>query len=298
MNRSPDVELVLREWLAEDGSAAPDRILDSVAERIAGQPRRRAGRLHWRSPMNPALKYGAAAAAILVAAIVGYNLMTRDGIGGPGAPPTPAPTPTLGALATAKPSASPFPCQNDLPTCAGDFAAGPHAAALFTPAFTFSTPVGWLNSLAEKNLYEINSAGTAYVRVWSKVAISQHTATCDPVAAPGLGNTVQAWVDFVTTHPGMIASKPVPVAMGDGHGQAVDLSVKPGWTKTCPNFPGTSVQFIMLADGSSGTYGAASWIKLRLYVLDIGGETVLVEQYGTDPALQTIVDSMRFTATP
>ena len=35
MNRTPDVELVLRAYLADDGDIAPDRVLEVVADRIA-----------------------------------------------------------------------------------------------------------------------------------------------------------------------------------------------------------------------------------------------------------------------
>ena len=40
MNRQPDVELVLRDYFADDGFTAPDHVLDVVEERIARQPRR------------------------------------------------------------------------------------------------------------------------------------------------------------------------------------------------------------------------------------------------------------------
>ena len=45
MNRQPDVELVLRDYFADDGFTAPDHVLDVVEERIARQPRRPV----WRS---------------------------------------------------------------------------------------------------------------------------------------------------------------------------------------------------------------------------------------------------------
>ncbi|HUQ43673.1 MAG TPA: hypothetical protein VM451_04575 [Candidatus Limnocylindria bacterium] len=258
--------------------------------------------------MNPAFKYGIAAAAVLLIAVAGYSFMPRNASnGGPGASPslaptvapTLAPTPSTAAVATTSPSRAAVRCNFDVVGCAGPLTQGAHSSAHFLPGFSFTAPIAWVNSFDGQTNYELDSGGSSYVLVWSDVAISQHTATCEPLKQPGVGNTVKDWIDFVTTHPGLDAGKPVPVTLGDGKGQVVDLQVKAGWTKTCSNFPGTSVQFIMHAKGTDrtyGTYGAASWVKLRLYVLSVAGGTVLVEAYGTSPQLKTIVSSMRFTA--
>jgi hypothetical protein len=237
--RPPATDQFLTAWFEDGPTRMPDRVLDVVAHRIGRERQRRQWRLPRRLFMNPYAKLAAAAAALVLVALVGYQLLPHSGIGGPAAPtpaPTVAPTPSAAAIATIAPSATPFPCQDDLPTCAGEFAAGTHTSALFRPAFTFSTPSGWLNSLDQSQLYEIDSAGSDYLLLWSGVAISQHTASCEPLVAKGLGNRVQDWIDFVTTHPGITASKPVPVTMGAARGQAVDLSIKTGWTKTCPGF--------------------------------------------------------------
>ena len=58
MNQAPDVELVLRSYLADTGDRAPDRVLEDVAARIARQPRRRTGRLSRRPYMNTYAKLG------------------------------------------------------------------------------------------------------------------------------------------------------------------------------------------------------------------------------------------------
>jgi len=61
MNRQPDVELVLRDYFADDGFTAPDHVLDVVEERIARQPRRLAWRLRGRPFMNAYAKIAVAA---------------------------------------------------------------------------------------------------------------------------------------------------------------------------------------------------------------------------------------------
>ena len=93
MNRQPDVELVLLDYFADDGFTAPDHVLDVVEERIARHPRRLAWRLRGRPFMNIYAKLAVAAAAVLLVAIVGYNLMPAGSTtGGPKPTPTAIPT--------------------------------------------------------------------------------------------------------------------------------------------------------------------------------------------------------------
>lgn len=93
MNRTPDVELVLREFLADDGLIAPDHVLDSVEGRISRLRQRRSGRAHRRLQMNPLMKLGAAVAAVLVVAVTVWAFLPwRDGsIGDSSAEPTSTP---------------------------------------------------------------------------------------------------------------------------------------------------------------------------------------------------------------
>ena len=106
MNRQPDVELVLRDYFADDGFTAPDHVLDVVEERIARQPRRLAWRLRGRPFMNAYAKIAVAAAAVLLVAIVGYNLLPAGStIGGPA--PTPTATPPTSAAPTIAPTTAP-----------------------------------------------------------------------------------------------------------------------------------------------------------------------------------------------
>lgn len=94
MNRSPDVELVLRAYFADDSSSAPDHVLDAIEERIMQQAQRRAWRVSWRdSHVNAYLKPLLAVAAIIVVAVAGFAILRPSGAG-VGAPPATG-TPTL-----------------------------------------------------------------------------------------------------------------------------------------------------------------------------------------------------------
>ena len=293
MNRSPDVELVLREWFADDGAPAPDYLLDAVEERISHQSQRRTWRLQGRQTVTT-FKLAAALAAALIIAVVGWNLLPRGASSG--GVPTPTPTPLASAA-----EASPASWSCDEPGCSGPLEAGTHAAAHFEPGLAFTTSAGWNNSVDLPDLYMLTNDALApdYLMVWSKVAISQHTDSCEPLAAPGVGNAVQDWIDYVTSQPGILARNVAPVQIGGFDGQVVDVDVRPEWTRRCPNLDFASVQFIMHADGGvGGTYGAAAGLRLRLYILDVAGETVLILHYGGRAEPDDVVASMRFSPTP
>jgi len=92
MNHRSDIDRVLQVWMDDGPSTMPDRVIDVVADRISVQPQRRSWPLLRRLPMSPLVKFGAAAAAVLVIAVVGYNLLPSQG--GPGGQATTPPTAT------------------------------------------------------------------------------------------------------------------------------------------------------------------------------------------------------------
>ena len=88
---------IVRSWLDEGVTRLPDRVLDGVLDQLPATPQRRSGWSAWRSyQMNVYARLAAAAAAILVVAVVGFQLIPRGGIGGP---PTIAPSPSPSLLA-------------------------------------------------------------------------------------------------------------------------------------------------------------------------------------------------------
>lgn len=96
MNRSLDVELVLRDYFADDSTCAPDHVLDVIEERIVRQPQQRAWRVSWRdSHVNSYLKPLLAVAAIVVVAVAGFAFLRPSDarVGGPAATETPTVSP-------------------------------------------------------------------------------------------------------------------------------------------------------------------------------------------------------------
>lgn len=99
MSTDRDTTRVVRSWLDEGVNRLPDRVLDAVLDQIPATPQRRHFWSAWRpSEMNLYAKLIAGAAAAVVIAFLGYQLLPSWGLG-PGAP---SPSPTLLARGTFK----------------------------------------------------------------------------------------------------------------------------------------------------------------------------------------------------
>ena len=98
MSTDRDTTRIVRSWLEEGVTALPDRVLDAVLDQVPATSQRRPW---WPArtfrEMNQALKLAIVAAAVMVVALVGINLMPGSGVVGGPAPslsPSPSPTPT------------------------------------------------------------------------------------------------------------------------------------------------------------------------------------------------------------
>jgi hypothetical protein len=143
MTTPRDPDRLIRSFLAEGQTDLPDRSYDAVRSEIE-RTRQRVVIGPWRLPdMNTYLKYGVAAAAVVVVAIVGINLMAPSGgVGGPVATASPAPT----LAPTAAPTTASTPGSTGLALFPpeGPISAGTHTAVLegFTVSFTVPAD-GW-----------------------------------------------------------------------------------------------------------------------------------------------------------
>jgi len=93
----PQTRIVLS-WLREDAHENPEHMLLRALDEVDATPQRRSWWPAWRSSrMNTYAKLIAAAAAVLVVAVVGYQFL--PGSGGVGGQPTIAPSPSQALLA-------------------------------------------------------------------------------------------------------------------------------------------------------------------------------------------------------
>jgi hypothetical protein len=256
MNRLPDVEPVLRAYLADTGDRAPDRVLDDVAARIARQPRR-TWRLRGRPFMNTYAKLAAAVAAVLIVGVVGWRLL--PGNGGFGGQPTPAPTPT------AAPTAPPLP---DGGIHAGDY------VMRTTPgdsmAFVITAPEGW-QGFGGFFLGGPNAAGAP-----DGVGISVNhdpevvSEPCDSSAhtpAPGASPpSVDDLVAAISARSDIVVSGVTDAVLAGHQGKQLDIQFPA--SLACPS------QYIFAEPKGLFANGPANhW---HVWLLDVGGETAVV----------------------
>lgn len=309
MNRTPDVELVLRDWLAEDDGAAPHFILDIVADRIGRQPQRRAWRLPWRHrPMNRLLLYAAAAAALTVAVLAAWRLAptNQSTFGGPPTA-TPAASPSVPAAGTPLPTLDVRPCDGPS-ACAGALAAGVHATEIFQPAFTFTVPAGWVNGAdaewgyilypnSPENQAEFARSQDA-AQLVSAGAVDgwgDDWSICPGVITDGVATSAAEIVETLTASPNLITTTPLPVDLGGLSGHVIDVRLNPAWPGTCP------------LDAEDPRDKDFTEIRHRIWFLDLPEGSIVpimidsLSAAGFEPFLADavpIVESFRFASTP
>ena len=244
MNRTPDVELVLRDYFADDGLTAPDYVLDVVEARIGRQSQRRSWRLHWRNHMSTPFKLAAGLAAVVLVALVGWQLLPgrQDSVGGPTSP-TPTPQPSATAAATAAPSASAtfaYPSSRILPP-------GSHATVSFLPAFTFTLTEPWVLDGDSNEIYGMFPDSPANRAEWAQTGEGANGIfIASKLARPyfaceawedNRGATAAEMVAAVAATEALLTTGVVDVEIGGLTGKQFDVRFNPDWTETCPGDP-------------------------------------------------------------
>ena len=109
MTTNQEMERIVRSWLEPGLTTLTDDVLDPVLDQLPATPQRRRWSARRIAHMSAFAKFAMAAAAVVVVAIVGYNLLGPSGasqVGGvpsPSAAPSSSPAPlapTTGALST------------------------------------------------------------------------------------------------------------------------------------------------------------------------------------------------------
>jgi hypothetical protein len=115
MTRDRDIERVLETWLRDGSTEMPDRVFDTVLDRVGRQPQRPLARIQLRvRDMTPFLRVAAIAAVLIVALGAGYALLLRPTTPRVGSV-TPAPI-TAPSVAPRDPSAAPSTSSSSVPS--------------------------------------------------------------------------------------------------------------------------------------------------------------------------------------
>lgn len=250
--------------------------------------------------MSNVVRLAIAAAAVVVVAIVGINLVPGlGGVGGPTATPTPSPLPSL------SPTPSPSPSSLAQAWPSGSLARGPVSAALrlcdprgrpcnpdVTP-FSFTLPSSsWASDSRLSGALLLGSA-TPADSAWLLFLGPIGTISTDPCAGRStpVGPSVAEMASALATIPGTDAVGPTDVAIGGRPGKLVALTIH-------SDVPCELSSFWLY--GNVSLYPSSLDSKIRIWITELDGAPFIVyaDQVGANPGLtqeiQQIVDSIQF----
>ena len=302
MSANHDISRVVRSWIREEEHDSADHILQVVLSRLGSTPQRRP---FWRARrfpnMNSPVRYAIAAAAVVVVALVGYQLLPSN-TGGSGGDPTPLNTaqvspatspPPASAAAPGTETVRPFflqgfcqPVEVD-PDCVED----PRDETI---AFTFEMPESWdLFEQAAAWIDENAPPDGASVFFYRGNWLFSDPCAADDEAVPDIrvGPTVDDFVTALVDHPSLDVTEPVDITLAGYTGRYVDLTV-PDDISTC----------VVYKPIDGHIYAQGPGQRWHMWVLDVAGVRVLVETNdyaGTSPQrlaeIEAILDSLVIT---
>lgn len=304
MTRTPDPERLIRAYLDEGLNELPDWVYEVVRSDI-DRTRQRVVIGPWRTPdMNTFAKLAMAAAAVVVVAIVGINVLPRSGgdnLGGQ-ALPSQSPNPTASPL----PSSAPTPSPTLAPTFppAGSLAVGRHSMVREgVPLSIAVRSSGWISGDdITINKGEAGRSTGISIAFWPSTFDNVYADSCahTPLSPPpahsmaGLAGAVAAirGTDLVTG--------PTSVTVGGRAAQHVVFTIRDD-IACDPN------AFYLYYDDSTGgpiggyRYANKLGTTFRVWIVDVDGKLVWIdsETYkgaGPEPGaeIQQIIDSIQF----
>jgi hypothetical protein len=312
MSTDRDTTRIVRSWLEEGVTALPDRVLDAVLDQLPATSQRRAWwparRFH---EMNNPFKFAIAAAAVVVVALVGINLLPREGgFAGPGPSPTPNPT-----TSTASPIPTPSPSSASNVNVVGNFFAGetyfiddpccngPARISLSFPApgwFSIDPVILGKNVLGDPDLYDIYLSPHLVGNVYTGGCHWTGTGLIPPV-----GPSVDDLANALLAQAGPGASPPTAVTVGGHPGKKVELQIPNDIDVDTCDSEGSFPIFGRWRAADT-EFGAAPWTygngqNNTVYIVDVDGTRQVIDTMylpGTSAAnlaeLDQIVASIRF----
>jgi len=270
-----DVNRAIRSWLHEDRHEDASRLAGAVLDRVEATPRRRAS--WWparRIPvMNKIVTIGLGAAAVVVALLIGAQMLSSPGtnLGVPGEEPTPS--------ATAEPTTEPTP-EGLLPegphmildgqTQTGDPADSIPPLTVTIPAPDWSGEVG--GGILLKNAKHGPPDGSGMIIFVQRECIVYGDACNWETTMPETpATTVDELVAALSSQASRDASEPVDITLGGYAGKSITLEVPDDvdFTECDPGYGGS---WSCGGDGMlpCGYHTGADEID-TVYILDVDG---------------------------
>jgi hypothetical protein len=299
MHSETDVARIVRSWLRTDEHESADRVLDDVLALLDATPqRRRLWPARRFADMNSFAKLAIAIAAVVVVAVVGFNLLPRGpSVGGQVVAPMPSPSPSPTQASSPSPTrAAAFPAP-------GPLAIGTHMAVLEGVPLSFELrSSGWRSEtgMIGKGEFEqpdgagINFSSSAPENVYADPCA--HTPMNPPAAA-----TREGLAAAVSNMPGIdVVAEPTAVTIDGSPGQYVAFKIREDIDCDPHDF------YLWYDESTGGASGGWRWASAlgalhRVWIVDVDGTLVWIdtETYkGAGPELdqeiQQIIDSIRF----
>jgi len=298
MTVSRDPDRIIRAFIDEGLTELPDRVYDAVRSDI-DRTRQRVVIGPWRTPsMNSFAKVLIAAAAVVVVAIVGINLLPRTG-GDVGGGPAPTPSPSASASPTASAQPSPSPVAFPGP---GALEIGRHP--LTRGGVTFSvelTKSGW-NSEQDFFFNKDVAIGPEWASFlfWDPSPRGVYSDPCAHTTSPPAGPLAADLAAAVASIPGTdVVSPPSDVTVGGRPGKHVAITVPEN--APCP--AGDGGFYLWYGDLAQGETRFATRLgaTYNVWIVDVAGTRLFIEaesMKGAKPAIgqeiQEIIDSIQF----
>jgi hypothetical protein len=298
MHTEQDVSRIVRSWLRTDEHESADRVLDDVLLVLDATPQRRP---HWPArriaTVNTPAKFAIAAAAVVIVAVVGINLLpSTGGVGGTAA--SPSRTPTL----TPTSSLPPNPAEYFPPS--GELAIGRHS--MIREGVRFSIDVaapGWRSQQGFEFIKgtegQPDGAGLLF---WSTTPDNVYADPCahtplTPAASPDIASLATA----VSRIPGtQLVSGPTDLTVDGQPAKRTVITVP-------EDIDCEGVVKLWYDDGMGSEAGRFPTVlpsTMRVWMIDVDGTTVWIdgETYvtseDTSPTLeremQEMIDSIVF----
>jgi len=287
MSADREITRVVRSWLDEGVTMLPDRVLDTVLDHVPTTRQRRSWWPTWRfADMNGYAKFAMAAAAVVVVAVIGYNLL--PGYGGVGGVPTSPP-----------PSAGPTPTPAPMPS--GSMAAGTYlvneARLTFYP-YSFTVPAGWTGGDGARRGDAFGGNG---VELTTWIITDVYADSCHWTGTLAPVSTGPALVAALVAQTGHAHSAPVQTTIGGKPATKVSLSVDAATDLSNCQVAGHVHIWPDTGADESGGWAMVPGETVTVYVIDGNGRVMVLmtAQHADSPpadvaALQQILDSVTF----
>lgn len=297
--RDPRTRIVLS-WLREDAHENAERMLLRALDEVDTTPQRRSWWPAWRfTDMNNIAKVLIAAAAVVVVAVVGINLLpARDGVGGvPAVSPSPSPSPSPAAAPSPSPAAA-FPP-------VGPLAIGTHTAVRDGVPLSFVVPSsGWTseepgNAIAKG---EIEQPDGSTIVFWPSAPENVYSDPCahTPLSPPP-GASPAGLAAAVAAIPGTdLVTGPSSVTIDGRPAQHVVLTIR----EDIDCDPRDA--YLWYDESAGGATGGWRWAQalgttIMVWIIDVDGKLIWIDGdtykgAGPEPEeeIRQLVDSIRF----